>query len=385
MEEDQVEVRRLLIEKLTGTIPAEDAQRIDRLIASDPLIREEWEQLKEKVGKAEQSGAFRKDGADTSWDQLKPSIRPRNNIRRITIIAAAVAACFAAFIAARHFRASGSESSAEHFFAANSARVLNSDSILIQNEDGSLINLSAATGSKIEANNAGMTVTDSSITLFDASGEKGKWSTLLVPAAMNYKVILTDGTEVWLNANTRLHFPQSFAGLKHRDIYVDGEAYFKVAADKQQPFIVHTARTDIRVLGTQFNVNTYDTLGIKTALVEGSVSTTAAGGTLILKPGQQTVYSGDRFTTGSFDITTTLSWMQSIYYFEEVPLHTLTAIVSRWFKMKVAFRTPELENKIFSGMISKKQPLSAFLENLELSDNIRSEIRDNTIYFFTAH
>lgn len=381
MEEDQVEIRRLLIEKLTGGISMNDEQRINQLIASDRLVQQEWTRLREKTEKAEEAGLLRNKDADSAWNQIKPAIRPRNNIRRITTIAAAVAACFAAFIAVRHFRAAGTDTSAGQFFAENSTQIAGNDSILMQNEDGSLLNLSAVIGHQLEADNTRMTVTDSSITLSNNRAEKGQWSTLLVPAAMNYKITLTDGTEVWLNANTRLRFPQSFAGLKHRDIYVDGEAYFKVAPDKQQPFIVHTAQTDIKVLGTQFNVNTYDTTGIKTALIEGSVSTTAAGGSLLLNPGQQTVYSGERFTTGSFDATTTLSWMQGIYYFEEVPLYTLTDIISRWFKMKVAFHTPGLQDKIFSGMLSKKQPLSAFLENLELSDNIHSVVKDNTIHF----
>ncbi|WP_164974066.1 FecR family protein [Filimonas effusa] len=380
MEEDQVEVRRLLVEKLAGTISEEEDQVISRLIASDNHVRQEWHQLRDKMQQATQTGHFKND-ANNAWEQLQPAIRPRTRIRRITAIATAAAACVAAIVAVRTIRSSSQESTAASFFADNRSWSFNSDSIIMRYEDGSLVNLTAAAGKQMNAGNTRITVTDSSITLSDASTEQGQWNTLFIPAAMNYKVTLPDGSEVWLNAHTRLRFPQSFAGLKQRDLYVDGEAFFKVAPDKQQPFIVHTARTDIRVLGTQFNVNTYDTTGIKTALVEGSVSATAPGGTLILKPGQQTTYTGERFTTTTFDVTTTLSWMQGIYYFEDVPLKSLTNIVSRWFKMKVIFHTPELANKVFNGMLSKKLPLSAFLENLELSDNIYAVIEGDTIHF----
>ncbi|WP_431198411.1 FecR family protein [Mucilaginibacter sp. P25] len=99
-----------------------------------------------------------------------------------------------------------------------------------------------------------------------------EWSTLLIPSKLNYRIVLSDGTQVWLNSVSSLRFPFSFLG-KTREVYLTGEAFFKVAKNAAHPFIVHTGQTDVKVLGTEFNVNTYHADEIVTSLVEGSVST----------------------------------------------------------------------------------------------------------------
>ncbi|MGY0036742.1 FecR family protein [Pedobacter sp. NJ-S-72] len=99
-----------------------------------------------------------------------------------------------------------------------------------------------------------------------------EWSTLVVPVKLDYQITLSDGTRVWLNSASSLHFPFSFSGAT-REVYLTGEAFFKVAKNPDQPFIVHTNQTDVKVLGTEFNVNSYNSNITMTSLVEGSVKT----------------------------------------------------------------------------------------------------------------
>ena len=127
-------------------------------------------------------------------------------------------------------------------------------------------------------------------------------NTLWVPAGESYKIVLSDGTEVWLNAATRLRFPSRFYG-KQREVYVEGEAYFKVAKDAAHPFIVHTTLTQVQVLGTSFNINTYEAGNVKTALVEGKVLTKSNDGkSMELTPGYAANYEVAKgFVSGVFD------------------------------------------------------------------------------------
>ncbi|EHQ26386.1 FecR family protein [Mucilaginibacter paludis] len=118
------------------------------------------------------------------------------------------------------------------------------------------------------------------------------------------KIILSDGTLVWLNADSKFRCPQSFDGATTREVYLEGEAYFEVAKDKKHPFLVHTRNLTTKVLGTKFNVNAYDSnKAIEVTLLEGKVMLTTGNAgiiknkkqdTLYLKPNEKAYFNGDR-------------------------------------------------------------------------------------------
>src|SRR5690606_548553 len=115
------------------------------------------------------------------------------------------------------------------------------------------------------------------------------------PYGSQYQVILDDGTKVWLNAGSILHFPQSFEGKKEREVTLSGEGYFEVAKKRKQPFIVRGRDQKIEVLGTHFNVSNYpESVKTKTTLIEGAVkvSVLRSKATRVLRPGEQAVLDG---------------------------------------------------------------------------------------------
>ena len=116
-----------------------------------------------------------------------------------------------------------------------------------------------------------------------------EYNTLVTPRGSEYSLTLADGTQVWLNAASRLRFFTSDRGRERR-VWLEGEAYFEVAHDARRPFIVESGGQSIRVLGTRFNINSYEgDRAIYTTLVEGSVAIAplAGGGEVTLEPGQQ--------------------------------------------------------------------------------------------------
>jgi transmembrane sensor len=212
-----------------------------------------------------------------------------------------------------------------------------------------------------------------------------QWNTLTVPPKIDYKIELPDGTEVHLNAASTLRFPFIFTG-KTREVYLEGEAFFTVAHNPDKPFIVHTGSTSVKALGTAFNVNTYEPGQITTSLVQGSVITDVGDSLdVILKPGYQAIYkTGERFKVEKFNEAATLSWRNGIYSFDQETLNQLDPIIRRWFGLKVAFDTPSLAEKLFSGSILRDKPVGDFLDALiKENKNIEYYILEGTIHFRT--
>jgi ferric-dicitrate binding protein FerR (iron transport regulator) len=214
-----------------------------------------------------------------------------------------------------------------------------------------------------------------------ADSKTEEWSTLVIPPQLTYQIALSDGTQVWLNSASSMRFPFSFSG-KTRDVYLTGEAFFKVAKNAAKPFIVHTNQTDVQVLGTEFNVNTYKSNTTITSLVEGSVSTNGHNSQkLLLHPGYQAVYASETgFMTQSFDPSIELAWMHNIYYFHNTKLNDISEVLLRWFDIRVVFDDPEKANEAFSGAIQKNKPIDVFIQNIKTSAGVKATFKDGVLH-----
>lgn len=180
---------------------------------------------------------------------------------------------------------------------------------------------------------------------------------LIVPDGRIYHLTLSDGTKVTMNAATRLRFPFHFSGAT-REVYLDGEAYFSVAKNASRPFIVHTPLTSIRVLGTKFNVNTYQKDAVNTCLVEGSVRTQANDGQghpLELQPGKAAYFQQEAgFKVSAFDQEEVLSWIQEVNYFHNLPLPKLAELITRYYGVPVILDNNKLMTRSVTGMMDRK-------------------------------
>ncbi|BAV06956.1 FecR family protein [Filimonas lacunae] len=208
------------------------------------------------------------------------------------------------------------------------------------------------------------------------------YNTIHIPKGGQWKLVLNDGTKVWLNAATSLKFPAAFAG-KNREIFLEGEGYFEVAENVAHPFIVHTGHQTIEVLGTHFNVNAYtEESNTQTTLLEGSVR---INGSALLTPGQKGVSNGYALEVQNADVEQAVAWKEGNFMFNGEDLAGIMRQISRWYKVDVRFQSPELKEITFSGSISRSVPFDKLIHRLSLTKEVSFTIENNTIIVQPYH
>lgn len=195
-------------------------------------------------------------------------------------------------------------------------------------------------------------------------------ATIVVPAGGQYKIQLSDGTEVWLNAMSRLVYPLKFKE-ESREVYLEGEGYFDVAsvnkADQRVPFLVHTEEQTVRVTGTQFNLSAYrDNPGVTTTLIEGSVQVDSKFGTVSLSPNQQSELGRSGIHKKEVNIAPYVAWKDNKFVFFETELREVMRMLSRWYDIEVSYQQGVTED-YFYGQIAKDKDLGTVLRILEKS------------------
>ncbi|SEL35325.1 FecR family protein [Parapedobacter koreensis] len=193
---------------------------------------------------------------------------------------------------------------------------------------------------------------------------------LTTPMGGTYRVTLPDGTNVWLNSASTLRYPSRFVE-KERVVEFIGEGYFAVAKDNGRPFKVITAGQEIEVLGTEFNISTYDDEPeIKTTLVEGSVRVAPVRGhrqQVILRPGQQSVVQGESVVVREVDIAPYIAWKSGMFHFKQTPLEEMMRQIERWYDVEVVYKSQVPQEK-FGGKMKRNVSLPTVLKLLKASE-----------------
>jgi len=190
-------------------------------------------------------------------------------------------------------------------------------------------------------------------------------ATLTVPVGKDYTIHLQDGTEIQLNAATKVEFPLAFNG-NTREISINGEAYLKVAKDEKRPFIVHLPTSVVQVLGTEFNVNTYNKAIEKVSLVGGSVKIEAGNESKTLKPGYEVSFTADQgMLTDKFDEEDVLAWRQGLYLFNSSTIEEVAKSIHRFYGVEVKLDLKAKNNDLFTGSMNRNKPIQNFLDGLK--------------------
>ncbi len=253
---------------------------------------------------------------------------------------------------------------------ADNTIIPGSNKAILTLNDGRQISLTDAANGHI-AYQAGITVTKKAdgqllYTISkSAASDAITFNTIQTPRGGQYQVALPDGTRVWLNAATSLRFPTRFSDTA-RMVYLDGEAYFEVAHNKNSPFKVALNGQQVEVLGTHFNVMAYnDESTIKTTLLQGAVKLTAPAGSILLEPGQQGYIAKSAFTREVVDVTIVTAWKDGLFKFNGIDMRTLMRQISRWYDIEIEYE-PGVNNDVVFGSISRASDLSKLLHILEL-------------------
>ena len=184
------------------------------------------------------------------------------------------------------------------------------------------------------------------------------------PKGKRVVLSLADGTQVWLNSESRLIYSKDFNTGKTREVYLEGEAFFDVAHDKKRPFIVTTAGINVKVLGTSFNVKSYPNDGmIETTLVNGSIQLGFVDSNVGQRTPETTLLPNQRaiFDKESHKITIVnklvvneySDWREGKLYFEDKPLNEVLNMLERWYNVKIYRNEADFECT-FSGKFDNK-------------------------------
>lgn len=196
--------------------------------------------------------------------------------------------------------------------------------------------------------------------------------TVQVPAGQNAQVTLADGSKVWLNAGSTLHFPTRFPG-KERLVNLEGEGFFEVQANKEKPFIVSTTSYTIKALGTTFNVNAYKkSKDFETSLLTGKVEVADHAGkqTILLSPNNRVVLEGNKLKTLPIQDSEYFLWREGIICFNE-PLSEVLKKLELYFDVKIEVNNKRvLQNEQHCiGKFRSRDGLEHILEVLQLTSH----------------
>lgn len=311
---------------------------------------------------------------------------------RIAGVAAAVAAiAFGIWLYTYEFASSGKTDHIGEVATNDIVPGKNMATLTLSN--GRTISLSdAKTGVVIDISGSGLRYNDgteiasnSERSLGDETAKRPQFVTASTPRGGTYQVMLSDGTKVWLNADSRLKFPSKFNN-ERRIVELQGEAYFEVYKDKKHPFVVVSDDQEVEVLGTHFNVNAYkDEHLTKTTLLEGKVRVGRRNEKKILiqektiKPGEQTVLEQNTLIVRSnVDTQAEVAWKNGQFVFVNEPIEEIMRKISRWYDVEVIYQG-DMTNKAFAGTVSRFDNLSKLLNMIESTNTVHFKIKGRSV------
>ncbi len=238
----------------------------------------------------------------------------------------------------------------------------------------------------------------------------GGYKVATTDAGMKTRIRLSDGTMVWLNAGSTLKYPPKF-GKHTREVFLEGEAYFDVRQQVNQPFIIHTEKMDIRVLGTAFNVRSYEDEDFQeTALISGAVEISVKQADklsrVLLKPNQKLVVRDIKNTQTKVEKATTIihrsadmiverkalsailspdsgqvaetAWLSNRFVFQNETLESMARRLERWYGITIVIKDPQLSGLRFTGR-ADNLPLEKLLTILQEIKPFNYSIEDGTV------
>lgn len=356
------QLKKVLSDYAAGRLSVRETKKLEHLILKHPP-GEPWDW---------------KDGAhrDSMKERIKAGIEAdsaaKAKIRWINIrIAVAIAATLICFFIFLYLYLTPNADGP--FYPVAQARTYTSDKVLMILPNGKQLQLQDTASFVHLKNNLGL----ESINPLALENN----ITLKVPSQKQFKLILEDGTAVWLNAGSTLKFPTTLDKQITRKVVLDGEGYFEVASDKRHPFLVLVGGTEVKVTGTKFNVHAFEgDQVVKTSLIEGIVTFCVDQKEHKLAPGVEVVADtkSKKLAYQSFDPNKLLSWKEGYFVFDNMDLVDVMKAVSRWYNISVVAKVP-IKNKKIGGTFPKNVQLVDFLKDLTLLSGIEFKINGKEV------
>lgn len=203
---------------------------------------------------------------------------------------------------------------------------------------------------------------------------KVTYNKLVIPKSYTYSIVLCDGTEVMLNANSELEYPTSF-NKEERKVYLKGEGYFKVTKG-DIPFIVQCDDINVKVYGTEFNVNTHKLDCVETTLVKGSIGVSLSSDLskeVLVKPNQQFIFNSrtKEHKLVEVNVEDAMAWMSGKLISRGEALKYILSSISNWYGVEFVYKESSLEEVEINAVLYKNTNINSLLGIIESSVNIQ--------------
>lgn len=382
---DKKDFEKLLDKYIAGEASLEEEQRLLNFYGSFQKKSEATEEINEIVGES----IFEKIQENILPDQLNQYSHKFYYLKSIFI-----AALILLFISTGLYFYTNRVISEPEQFAEIDVRndiLPGYNKAILTLADGSKISLDdAANGLLASQGNIAITKTDNGQIVYEKNNvDKSKFmsnrsaiNTIQTPKGGKYQIRLPDGSKVWLNSASTLSYPTTFAG-NERKVQLKGEAYFEISPNKNVPFRVESENQIVEVLGTHFNINSYDDEDyVKTTLLEGSVKVILSSNpnevskTRLLKPGEQSLtkssQSGIRIE--NVDTEKAVAWKNGYFKFRNTPIKEIMREIERWYDVELVYEG-KIPSDEFTGFISNDVKISAVLKIMEESGGVRFTVK----------
>ena len=231
---------------------------------------------------------------------------------------------------------------------------------------------------KVRLDNGQMSYTDSSNTTKSIEVDDVQINKLIVPNGKRSSIVLTDGSEIWINSGTELTFPSTF-NKKTREIDVKGEIYINVAKSNEQPFIVHTPEFNIKVYGTSFNVSAYKNDNeTSVVLVSGSVEINTHNNSVRMLPNEMVKLKNGDLSKNTVDVSLYTSWVDGVFIFDGTPTSEVLKKVGRYYNISFD-GTTNLPDKKITGKLFLSENIDDVLSSISLLTSTEYKREENVI------
>ncbi|MFD0990063.1 FecR family protein [Mariniflexile jejuense] len=274
------------------------------------------------------------------------------------------------------------------YFKSNKPFVIPNEQITLQLENGTIKVINEDGSSQVKDAKGNIIGTQNGTQIVygnDSSEEKLTYNTLTVPYGKRFEIALSDGTTVHLNAGTSLKYPVKFLKDQNRQVFLKGEAFFKVAKDTKHPFVVNSDALNVQVLGTQFNVSSYpEDTETDVVLVEGSVNlytTKNKDNNVLLKPGFKGSYNkntSNNITTNPVITSIYTSWVNGELVFRNITFDNILKKMERQYNVEITNNNTVLTNEKFNASF-RNEPIEKILDYFKITYNVNYSINQNKI------
>ena len=367
-------IARLIVRQIIEGADAPMDKELEEWLAESEDNQREYEDIRRRL--REDLRQKEESLAPAAWKKTERRLPKRRTLRRIAQWAAAACVIFA--MGAGAFLWMQAE---EELPATVSMNTKSYQAVLILG-DGERVTLNDSTRQFITEKAGTRISTEGNTVRYEAQeeSETTEMHTLLIPRGGEFHMELADGTQVWLNSESKLTYPARFTGGT-REVAMEGEVCFQVAKNEAQPFIVRTGGMAVKVLGTVFNVDAYPDNGrIATTLVEGKVEIQAGDEKQTLLPDQQAVLEkGKGIEVKKVYAEDYISWIGGVFHFTEASLEEIMQKLSRWYNFEFFFANADVKDAHFTLNIRRYENVSDILSKIEKTGRAHFNINGRTV------